>query len=115
MHICFPVTPIPYYCDNPDCQLHYPNPTWGKKKLILILDHINGIKGDNRPKNLRLLCPNCNSQQPTHGGGNRNRIILHDGGHAIKEKDGKINYTLITEPGVIKVIPGRVKLTHRNR
>ena len=38
---------------------------WQNKKLVLILDHINGINNDNRQENLRLLCPNCNSQQPT--------------------------------------------------
>tara|TARA_R110000765_G_scaffold7963_6_gene26122 strand:+ start:152 stop:808 length:657 start_codon:yes stop_codon:yes gene_type:complete len=33
--------------------------------LTLELDHINGIRNDNRLFNLRLLCPNCHSQQKT--------------------------------------------------
>jgi len=37
-------------------------PTWNNKKLVLQLDHINGINNDNRIENLRLLCPNCHSQ-----------------------------------------------------
>jgi Zn finger protein HypA/HybF involved in hydrogenase expression len=36
--------------------------------LILVLDHINGVNNDNRLDNLRLLCPNCNSQQSTFAG-----------------------------------------------
>jgi 5-methylcytosine-specific restriction endonuclease McrA len=36
----------------------------------MILDHINGIKNDSRLLNLRLLCPNCNSQTATFSGRN---------------------------------------------
>jgi 5-methylcytosine-specific restriction endonuclease McrA len=45
-------------------------PMWNGKQLVLILDHINGINNDNRLENLRLLCPNCNSQTPTFAGRN---------------------------------------------
>ena len=38
---------------------------WKKKKLVLVLDHINGDPVDNRIENLRFLCPNCNSQGET--------------------------------------------------
>jgi hypothetical protein len=45
---------------------------WSKKtidgRLPLELDHINGDRHDNRLKNLRILCPNCHSLQPTHRG-----------------------------------------------
>jgi Zn finger protein HypA/HybF involved in hydrogenase expression len=40
-------------------------PEWDGNPLVLILDHTNGINNDNRPENLRLLCPNCNSQTAT--------------------------------------------------
>jgi 5-methylcytosine-specific restriction endonuclease McrA len=42
--------------------------TWNGSKLTLELDHINGDRSDNRLENLRFLCPNCNSQTPTHRG-----------------------------------------------
>ena len=44
---------------------------WDNKKLIMVLDHINGINNDHRLENLRMLCPNCNSQQETFAGRNR--------------------------------------------
>lgn len=44
------------------CQLL---PEWNGKSLVLVLDHENGDATDNRLENLRLLCPNCNSQTDT--------------------------------------------------
>ena len=41
---------------------------WQGKKLVMVLDHINGIRNDHREENLRMLCPNCNSQQETFAG-----------------------------------------------
>jgi 5-methylcytosine-specific restriction endonuclease McrA len=61
---------IPYQCS--ECE----NPgEWNGKKLILILDHINGIRNDHRLENLRFLCPNCNSQTDTFCGRNKSRGI----------------------------------------
>ena len=43
---------------------------WRGAALALVLDHINGDPRDHRLENLRMLCPNCNSQTPTFAGRN---------------------------------------------
>jgi hypothetical protein len=48
-------------------------PRWNDQPLMLVLDHINGVNNDYRADNLRLLCPNCNSQTPTFAGRNRHK------------------------------------------
>jgi len=42
-------------------------------RIPIELDHVNGDKTDNRLINLRILCPNCHSLQPTHRGKNIGR------------------------------------------
>jgi hypothetical protein len=54
-----------------DCYICELKSEWNNKPLVLILDHINGINNDNRIENLRLVCPNCNSQLSTFCGRNR--------------------------------------------
>lgn len=58
---------IEYKCNECGCD-----DKWRNKKLILILDHINGINNDHRLENLRFLCPNCDSIQDTYKGRNKN-------------------------------------------
>lgn len=38
------------------------------KKLVLQLDHKNGVNNDNTIENLRFLCPNCHSQTDNYAG-----------------------------------------------
>ncbi len=42
-------------------------------RIPVELDHINGDHRDNRLENLRILCPNCHSLQPTHRGRNQKK------------------------------------------
>lgn len=56
-----------------ECSICKRLPEWEGKPLTLILDHINGIHSDSRRKNLRWVCPNCNSQLETSNGKNQNK------------------------------------------
>ena len=47
--------------------------TWNEKKLVLQLDHINGVNNDHRLENLRFVCPNCHSQTSTYKGKNKGK------------------------------------------
>lgn len=52
---------IDYKCEQCGLEKY-----WNNKKLVLHLDHINGIRNDNRLENLRFLCSNCHSQTETY-------------------------------------------------
>ncbi len=53
-----------------ECKICKQLPEHNNQKLVMVLDHINGVSNDHRLENLRLLCPNCNSQQKTFAGKN---------------------------------------------
>lgn len=47
---------------------------WNGKKIVLQLEHINGISNDNRIENICFLCPNCHSQTNTFAGKKPNKF-----------------------------------------
>lgn len=53
------------------CSICGTAPFWQGKPLVLVLDHINGVRNDHRLENLRLVCPNCDSQLETFCGRNK--------------------------------------------
>ncbi|MFG2346372.1 HNH endonuclease [Streptomyces phaeochromogenes] len=48
-------------------------PEWLGDPMTLEIDHINGDWSDDRPENLRLLCPNCHAITDTWCRGGRQR------------------------------------------
>lgn len=57
---------MPYECK--ECKN---SGSWNNQKLVLQLEHINGIRRDNRIENLCFLCPNCHSQTKTYAARNK--------------------------------------------
>ena len=61
------------HCLLPETMIH---PFTGElTEVNLELDHINGVKSDNRIENLRLLCPTCHSYTDTYRGKNINKGV----------------------------------------
>jgi 5-methylcytosine-specific restriction endonuclease McrA len=59
---------IKYKIKEDVCEICGNMGIWNGERLVLQIDHINGIRNDNRLSNLRILCPNCHSQTRTYAG-----------------------------------------------
>lgn len=53
------------------CAICGMKPEWNGKKLVFILDHIDGHASNNQRNNLRCVCPNCDSQLDTYKSKNK--------------------------------------------
>lgn len=60
-----------------ECAICQIGPMWNDIPLVHQIDHINGVHTDNRIENLRLLCPNCHSQQETSHRAKKTRKIFN--------------------------------------
>lgn len=56
-----------------ECEICKQPPIWNGQKLVLQLDHKNGVNTDNRLENVRIVCGHCHSQTPTFAGRNVGR------------------------------------------
>lgn len=61
---------------NRECEMCGQGEEWHGRHMSLILDHINGVRDDNRLENLRIVCANCNATLDTHCGRNAARPPL---------------------------------------
>lgn len=94
---------VPSRCDDPECPFHTVPLLWNGRQLPLILDHKTGNARDNSPQNLRLLCPNCDSQNnETRGGRNIGRIA-HRGevAYEVRNRNGTQDAYVFPQPPVV--------------
>lgn len=61
-----------YERQNNKCAICGIDNVWNDMQLNFVLDHIDGNAANSTPDNVRLVCPNCDSQLPTFKSRNKN-------------------------------------------
>lgn len=74
------------------CAICGCEPIWNSKPLVFVLDHIDGDASNNRRENLRMICPNCDSQLPTFKSKNKNSTRRNYWKEHIIKKLSEIDY-----------------------
>lgn len=64
---------------------------WNRKKIVFVLDHISGDNRNHSRENLRMVCPNCDSQLPTFKSKNKGNGREYDREYRKKRYAEKIN------------------------
>ena len=89
-------------CDECGCGT-----IWNEKTLTLELDHKDGNHFNNQVDNLRILCPNCHTQQTTSKGKNTSYTRIDD----INIEKFKERYTKLSSLLSNEKTPGNVSRT----
>ena len=63
---------------NNKCAICGIDNLWNKLELIFVLDHLDGQSINNHRDNLRMICPNCDSQLDTFKSKNKNSTRTYD-------------------------------------
>lgn len=66
-----------YEKQNYKCAICGIKNIWNGKLINFVLDHIDGNAANNKEENLRLICPNCNSQLDTYKSRNKKSARSH--------------------------------------
>jgi 5-methylcytosine-specific restriction endonuclease McrA len=86
------------YGNEYTCNICRTGPIWNFKELRLQVDHINRNWLDDRPDNLRFLCPNCHSQTDGYNGSRGLTDLTNDNRRQrLRRKNSRVDENEIAE------------------